>query len=68
MGFTGLGDRLFGSGHPDSADPGGEPANVGVITSTDQGRTRKPVALSARTAHSTSSPRARHADQGVRGR
>lgn len=46
MGFTGLGDRLFGRGHPDPADPGGEPANVGVITSTDQGRTWTPVALS----------------------
>jgi photosystem II stability/assembly factor-like uncharacterized protein len=45
MGFTGIGDRLFGSGHPDPADPGGEPGNVGVITSPDAGRTWAPVAL-----------------------
>jgi len=45
MGFTSIGDRLFGSGHPDPADPGGEPANVGVITSSDAGRTWAPVAL-----------------------
>lgn len=45
MGFTSIGDRLFGSGHPDPADPGGEPGNVGVITSSDAGRTWTPVAL-----------------------
>lgn len=44
VGFTGVGDRLFGSGHPDPADPGGEPGNVGVITSANGGRTWTPVA------------------------
>ncbi len=45
MGFTGIGDRIFGSGHPDPADAGREPGNVGVIRSSDGGRTWTPVAL-----------------------
>jgi photosystem II stability/assembly factor-like uncharacterized protein len=45
MGFTAAGDRVFGSGHPDPAASGGEPANVGIITSPDAGATWRPVAL-----------------------
>lgn len=45
MGFTAIGDRVFGSGHPDPADTSGEPGNVGLITSADAGATWAPVAL-----------------------
>ncbi|MBA2350009.1 MAG: hypothetical protein H0V81_17170 [Solirubrobacterales bacterium] len=45
MGFTAVGDRLFGSGHPDPAEATGEPGNVGLITSVDAGATWRPVAL-----------------------
>lgn len=46
MGFTAVGDRLFGSGHPDPDNANGEPPNVGVIRSLDAGTTWQPVALS----------------------
>ncbi len=45
MGFTTVGDRLFGSGHPDPAEAGNEPGNVGLITSVNAGAEWRPVAL-----------------------
>lgn len=45
MGFTTIGDRVFGSGHPDPSRAGDEPGNVGVITSTDAGATWRTLAL-----------------------
>lgn len=46
MGFTVVGpDHFLGSGHP-SEHAAGQPANLGLIESTDGGRTWAPVALS----------------------
>lgn len=45
MGFTVLGSRLVGSGHPDPMEDTGEPANVGFIESADGGRSWRPVSL-----------------------
>lgn len=45
MGFTVADDLLFGSGHPDPAELGDLPPNLGLIVSTDQATTWDSVSL-----------------------
>lgn len=48
MALTALGNRLISSGHPDPHDREGQPANVGIIESRNQGNSWQPIALAGK--------------------